>query len=194
MNTDYVDRMNTIGTAAESDDSFMGRIGAWKVSTVVALERPLFGGGFHAIQQGDVWAEHRAEAAAIGVLPAAMPSLLPKAAHSIYFEVLGDLGFVGLTLFAALFVVAWRNATAIRRMVKRSARPDLQWAGSLAGALRTSLIVFLIGGASLSAAYYDIDYLLAAMLAVTRELVENAVSEAGPPPGTLAARASRPRR
>jgi probable O-glycosylation ligase (exosortase A-associated) len=181
----WVDRMNTIQTA-ETDDSFMGRVGAWKVSTAVALERPLVGGGFHAIQYYDVWSTHWATAAGFTVLPEAVPTLAPKAAHSIYFEVLGDLGFVGLMLFLALFWVAWRNAVAVRRLLRRSAREDLAWAASLAGALQMSVMVFLIGGASLSAAYYDIDYLLVAILASLRDLVERSLASSTPTPLTVA--------
>jgi len=172
----WVERMDTI-KSAEDDDSFLGRVGAWKVSTAVALERPAFGGGFHAIQHADVWAAHYAEASQMQSLIAAPPTVTPKAAHSIYFEVLGDMGFVGLALFLALFATALRNAGAVRRLVRRSGRRDLDWAASMAGALRISVVVFLIGGASLSAAYYDIDYLLVAMLAVLRDLVERALRE-----------------
>ena len=172
----WVERMNTIKTA-EEDDSFLGRVGAWKVSAMVALDQPLFGGGFHAIQHQDVWDAHAADAARIDVLADAPVGVTSKAAHSIYFEVLGDMGFVGLALFVALFALAARNASAVRRMVRASRRTDLAWAARLAGALRVSVVLFLIGGASLSAAYYDIDYLLVAMLAALRALVGRALRE-----------------
>jgi putative inorganic carbon (HCO3(-)) transporter len=175
----WVDRMNTI-ESAESDESFMGRVGAWKVSAAVAFERPVFGGGFHAIQEPDVWRSHLEAADQVDIFGLAPPSPYPRAAHSVYFEVLGDLGFGGLTLFLALFGVAWRNAVVVRRLVRRSLRPDLAWAGSLAGALQASILVFLIGGATLSASYYDIDYLLVAMVCALRELVERTMREPAP--------------
>jgi putative inorganic carbon (HCO3(-)) transporter len=186
----WVERMDTIKTA-EDDDSFLGRVGAWKISTAVALERPAFGGGFHAIQHPDVWAAHYAEASHMDSLISAIPTLTPKAAHSIYFEVLGDMGFVGLALFLALFATALRNAGMVRSLVRRSGRRDLDWAAGMAGALRISVLVFLIGGASLSAAYYDIDYLLVAMLAVLRDLVERALREQ-PAPVPVARAAATP--
>ncbi|MFT3736558.1 MAG: putative O-glycosylation ligase, exosortase A system-associated [Rhodocyclaceae bacterium] len=40
----WSERMNTIKTA-EEDSSFMGRVEAWKVSSAIALARPLTGGG-----------------------------------------------------------------------------------------------------------------------------------------------------
>ncbi len=175
----WKERISTI-QSAESDDSFLGRVGAWKVSTAVALHRPLFGGGFHAIQHGDVWGEHLEAASHVAILGSAPPTLNLKAAHSIYFEVLGDLGFGGLVLFLALFAVGWRNGTAVRRIVRRSKRADIAWAGQMAAVLQVSVLLFLVNGALLSAAYYDIDYLLVAMLAALRELVGRTVLE-GPP-------------
>lgn len=174
----WVNRMNTI-QSAEEDDSFMGRVGAWKVSAALALHRPLVGGGFHAIQHVEVWGANVGDAGQLDWF-GTPPPLVQHAAHSIYFEMLGDLGFGGLALFVALFAVAWRNAAKVRRLVRRSLRPDLAWAGSLAGALQASVLVFLVGGSMLSAAYYDIDYLLVAMLAVLRDLVERTLREPAP--------------
>ncbi len=178
----WKERISTI-QSAESDDSFLGRVGAWKVSTAVALHRPLFGGGFHAIQHGDVWGQHLEAASHVDILGSAPPTLNIKAAHSIYFEVLGDLGFGGLVLFLALFAVAWRNGSAVRRIVRRSKRADIAWAGQMAAVLQVSVLLFLVNGALLSAAYYDIDYLLVAMLAALHELVGRAVLEE--PPGAV---------
>jgi probable O-glycosylation ligase (exosortase A-associated) len=176
VSTSYVDRLDTL-KSADSDDSFLGRVAAWKVSTAVALEHPLFGGGFHAIQNGDVWFPHVPAAEQLGVIDVPDWPTYPKAAHSIYFEILGDQGFIGLGLFLALFWVGWRNAGATRRVLRRSGRGDLRWATQMAGALQISLVLFLIVGGSLSAAYYDIDYLIVAMLAALRELVERSLRE-----------------
>jgi probable O-glycosylation ligase (exosortase A-associated) len=172
----WVQRMDSIKTV-ESDDSFLGRIGAWKLSTAVALERPLFGGGFHAIQLPDVWIARRDTAANLPFFVEAPPLPYPRAAHSIYFEMLGDLGFVGLSFFVGLFVVALHNASVVRTIVRRSGRLDLEWASEMAGALRISVVLFLIVGASLSACYYDIEYILAAMLAALRCIIEQTLAE-----------------
>jgi probable O-glycosylation ligase (exosortase A-associated) len=166
----WVARMQTI-ESANDDESFVGRLGAWEVSMVIAGERPLLGGGFHAVQHADVWREHVAEAYRQKLFTNEPPTG-PRAAHSIYFEVLGDLGFGGLSLFLLLLAAGWRNAAAVRRLVRRSGRPDLAWAASLASALQLSLLLFLVDGATLSAAYFDIDYLLVAMAAGLRGLVQ----------------------
>ena len=171
---DWVTRVGTIENV-DADDSFMGRVMAWKVSTALALSRPLLGGGFHAIQHIQVWARQGAGFAALDFIPSPPLAPLSRAAHSIYFEMLGDLGFTGLICLVLLLLSALRDAGAIRRLVGRSARPELAWAAELAGCLRLSLLAFMISGGLLSAAYYDIDYLLLCLLAATRAIVERAL-------------------
>lgn len=50
----WFERMNSIKDAGE-DSSFMGRVAAWKISSAIALENPLTGGGFHSLQVQSVW-------------------------------------------------------------------------------------------------------------------------------------------
>jgi len=47
-------RMNTIG-AASADSSFMGRVIAWKLSFILAMQHPFVGGGFKALEYFPVW-------------------------------------------------------------------------------------------------------------------------------------------
>ena len=93
-----------------------------------------------------------------------------KAAHSIYFEVLGDHGFVGLALYLAILAAAWLNTFQVLNVTRT--RPDLAWAHELARMLQISLVAFLVGGAALSMAYYDgvlvVFALTAALLQVVR--------------------------
>ncbi len=172
---DWVARMNSVQDA-ENDTSFMGRVIAWKVSTALALDRPL-GGGFHAIQHAEVWQGEARSVASLDLVLTDPPGESPRAAHSIYFEVLGDLGFAGLALFGLLLAYAWRDAGTVLRLVRRSGRPDLAWAAELAARLRVSLLVLLVSGALLSAAYRDIDYLVVGLLAALRLIVRRALAE-----------------
>jgi probable O-glycosylation ligase (exosortase A-associated) len=45
VTSDYASRIDTIA-AADSDDSFMGRVVAWKLSFIMAMKYPFFGGCF----------------------------------------------------------------------------------------------------------------------------------------------------
>ncbi len=177
VGSDWTARMQTVQDA-NSDDSFLGRIQAWKVSLGVAIDRPLTGGGMHAIQHGEVWGTQARNFQMLDFVPSLPLGSFPRAAHSIYFEVLGDMGFTGLGLFLLLLATAWRDAGLIRRLVRRSGRPELDWAASLAAHLRLSLLVFMVSGGLLSAAYRDVDYLVVGLLAATRLIVRRAVDEA----------------
>ncbi|MFC0136115.1 putative O-glycosylation ligase, exosortase A system-associated [Massilia eurypsychrophila] len=150
-------RMDTINTY-EQDESAMGRINAWKMATNLALERPLVGGGFH-IWTGNIFA-----------LYAPNPNDV-HAAHSIYFQVLGEHGFVGLGLYLLLATLAFRRCSWIVRMTAK--RDDLKWAATLGTMIQVSLLGFAVGGAFLSLAYYDVPYYLMALVVCTGYLVEN---------------------
>ena len=185
VSSSFTQRVGTI-EEADQDESFVGRLTAWKVTAALAVEHPFFGGGFRAIQHPNVWSEYREKAAAFTFPETPPPRLLPRAAHSIYFEALGDMGFVGLGLLLALFWCAWRNAGRVRRMVREAGREDLAWAADLAGLLRLSLLVLLVSGGALSATYFDIDYLLVAILSVLVQITRRALAQ-GTQAGTQAA-------
>lgn len=150
-------RMTSIETA-QQDSSFQGRVQAWTFAINVALARPLVGGGFGASETGRVFNAYSSI-----YLPAG------RAAHSIYFQILGDHGFVGLTLYLALLAAAWRQCTQIRNQV--ASRPDLIWAADLASMIKVSCASFMVAGALLSMAYYDLFYLLLGALIAMRAII-----------------------
>jgi putative inorganic carbon (HCO3(-)) transporter len=150
-------RMDTINTYQE-DDSAMGRINAWKMATNLALDRPLVGGGF-AIWTGVVFQRY-----------APNPNDV-HAAHSIYFQALGEHGFVGFGLYMLLATLTFRRCSWIIRTTAK--RDDLKWAASLCAMIQVSLLGFAVGGAFLSLVYYDVPYYLMALVVCTGYLVEN---------------------
>ncbi len=137
----WLDRMSTIQTY-EADASFNGRVAAWNTSYEIATQRPL-GGGFSAVKLDWIVQQFPAE----GGLTAG------RAAHSIYFEVLGDHGFIGLALYLSIIAAALFNTFSVLSLTGR--RPDLAWANQFARMLQVSIVAFLVGGAALSMAYYD---------------------------------------
>ncbi|WP_167761352.1 putative O-glycosylation ligase, exosortase A system-associated [Duganella callida] len=155
MPGEWFDRINSINDYKE-DGSAMGRINAWNMTFNLAKERPLFGGGFDIYDPG------------VFLLYAPNP-LDVHAAHSIYFQVLGEHGFVGLLLFALIGFLTWRNCGWVVRQAKRV--EELRWAASLASMIQVSLLGFFVGGAFLSLAYFDVPYYLVVIAAATRRLV-----------------------
>lgn len=162
---DWFTRIDTIRTA-DQDNSFMGRVIAWKISILIALDNPVFGGGFRAVQDLAIWQQQSINFDRLRFIPTAPVFEDSRAAHSIYFEVLGDLGFVGLALFLGIFATAWRNATKLRRQLSESIGGRESWAYDLAGTIQLSLAAFLVSGAALSFAYFDLAYLLVAMSSI----------------------------
>lgn len=165
--SDWEKRMDTI-TSAEEDESFMGRVKAWKISSAIALENPITGGGFHALENPNIWTRFREAPSIMDFVATGPADIHPHAAHSNYFEVMGDLGFVGLALYLAILLNSFFMKAAISREAKHCG-PKHRWAGDLANALGASLFAYAIGGAAVSMAYYEIFYILVMLMAVVRQ-------------------------
>lgn len=134
-------RMNTIQTY-EQDDSAMQRINAWWMAWNIAKSN-LFGAGF-MVAMPDV---------------CALYSPIPtdcRAAHSIYFMVLGEHGFVGFFLFLLLWIFVWNSAGRLR--IQGRLQPQTMWLSHLGGMSQVSLVAYATGGAFLSLSYYDLPY------------------------------------
>lgn len=160
MPAEWTERMETIQTA-EEDGSFQGRLEAWGVCFEIAVERPLIGGGFNATHEASVYQRYR-------------PDLEKgRSPHSIYFQVMGHHGFVGLALFLALILTGWLNASYVARKLRRV--PGMEWARDLAVMIQVSLVGYVIAGAALSMAYYDMFWALLAIVAQLRVLADKAL-------------------
>ena len=168
MPESWTSRMNTIKTY-DQDESALGRINAWWMAWNLALDRFPIGGGF-AVYELDVFARY-----------APIPE--PRAAHSIYFQVLGEHGFGGLFLFMTIWGLAWICANAILR--KARDRKDLEWARDLAAMSQVSLIGYLVGGAFLSLSYFEVPYYIVVLLVVLRRIVD---AEVAAKPRTVASK------
>ncbi|HET7061630.1 MAG TPA: putative O-glycosylation ligase, exosortase A system-associated [Nitrosospira sp.] len=155
-------RMDTINTY-EEDGSVLGRFNAWWMAYNLAKDRPLTGGGFEIITPD------------LFYLYAPNPEDL-HAAHSIYFQALGEHGFVGLGLYLLLGFLVWRTGSWIIR--NTSGREEYRWASSLATMVQVSLVGFTVGGAFLSLLYFDVPYYLMCAMVATRILVAKRLKEA----------------
>lgn len=162
----WIDRLSTIHEAKD-DDSFQGRVIAWRVSSAVALANPVFGGGFHAVQVGVVWDQFKASPGLLGFLSLPVPEFAPKAAHSIYFEVLGDLGFIGLGLFLAIIAQAIWTRWRILEMIGKT-HPQLIWARDMADMLMLSILAYAVGGAAVSLGYFEVIYMIIMLMELLR--------------------------
>jgi probable O-glycosylation ligase (exosortase A-associated) len=169
----WYDRMHTIETYQE-DASAQGRINAWWTAWNVVKERPFTGGGFETFQ------------ASTFKIYAPNPEDVHDV-HSVYFEMLGEHGFVGLGLWLLLALLAWRTGSWAIRRAKRD--PDKKWAQDLAAMTQVSMIGYASGGAFLGLAYFDLYYhllitLVCLKLILLREDAERGVVEPSSRPGS----------
>ena len=153
----WVERMQSIANFQE-DASAMGRLQAWEFAINLALDRPFVGGGFRAFDDPNLWSRFAPE------------GTIPRAYHSIYFQMLGDHGFVGLGLFLLLGLVGWAAARRVIRSTRD--RPDLRWANELARMIQVSIAGFAVGGSFLSLAGFDLYYHLLVIAFLLQVVVE----------------------
>lgn len=157
-------RMDTIEKAGE-DESFMGRVVAWKLSFILAMNNPFFGGGFKALEFFPVWSHLSQEFFSYSFFytGAALPNPhVARAAHSVYFQVLGDHGFAGLFIYLAILVVSFRTAGKVAKLAKKISAP--LWIASLATMLQLSIFSFALGGAALNFAYFEVVFAIFALI------------------------------
>lgn len=143
-------RMHTIQTY-QQDGSAMGRINAWYATVNIAKDR-VVGGGFKCLLDPDIFA-----------LYAPNPTNRHDA-HSIYFEVLGEHGFIGLILFLLIGFTTWRSASQAIKLSRKN--PELKWIADLCSMVQVSLIGYAVSGAFLGLATFDLYYTLIAIVII----------------------------
>jgi probable O-glycosylation ligase (exosortase A-associated) len=151
MPAKWSERMTTI-TEAGKDESFMGRVDSWVINTKFALEHPLTGAGLRNPYKPDL---------AEKVDPVRAPHA--RAAHSIYFEMLGGAGFVGLFIYLSMLGAAFLKTAALQKA--RANFGKRPWTSRFGYFTQISLVVFCIGGASTSMEMWDGYLLIIALVA-----------------------------
>jgi probable O-glycosylation ligase (exosortase A-associated) len=155
MPDSWTARMSSINDYQE-DSSAQGRINAWWTAWNIAMRNPT-GIGFNPANP-EVFATY------------APNPLTINAAHSIYFQTLGNHGFIGLLLFLGIWFACWWTAGWLR--TRNDLPPEAKWAKELGAMCQVSLVGYAVGGAFLSLAYFDLPYEILVMLVLTRVWVE----------------------
>lgn len=163
----WTNRMDSINTM-EQDSSFLGRVVAWKQAVLMAADHPIFGGGFKAGQNPAVWFLYADDFDNLDFIfdTSEYVVVYPKAAHSIYFQVLGDQGLLGLFIFLAILLMSYRKFVWVTKNTSD------EWLIGLARMLKVSLVAYCAGGAALSLPYFDFSFALFALANVLSEIVQ----------------------
>ncbi len=88
--------------------------------------------------------------------------------HSIYFQMLGEQGYVGLSLFVLLLITCHITCWKLRRQSRRL--PQLAWIDPYTQMIQVSLLAYMISGAFLAMAYFDYFWQIVAMTAILKIL------------------------
>ncbi|MGO9519965.1 MAG: putative O-glycosylation ligase, exosortase A system-associated [Candidatus Korobacteraceae bacterium] len=148
------------------DASANSRLVAWGGGWNLAMEYPLTGGGF------DVYTDE-------AIFPSFVPRSLRGAlytkvghlhsSHSVYFELLGEQGFVGLGLFLLLLGSCFASLRKLRKQIGSDGKSE--WAQPYAQMFEVSILAFMVNGATLGRAYFDFLYQIIALVIVVKLLV-----------------------
>ncbi len=160
MPQEWYDRMHTT-TEYKEDASALGRINAWHTAFNVAKDR-VTGGGMEMFRPS-VFREYAPEPYRV------------HDAHSVYFEVMGEQGFIGFGVFMAIMGFAWLRGSSIIRRTRKI--PELKWAYDLAAMVQVSIVGYATGGLFLGLAKFDFYWHLVAILVILDHLVRQALAE-----------------
>jgi O-antigen ligase len=106
-------------------------------------------------------------------------------AHSIYFQVMAEHGFLGFGLYIALIAGTLLSLRSTMRRAKR--RPELKFYFNAAQMIEVSILAFLTAGAFLSMSYFDLFYHLVAITVLLQVLVTEKLMAPAPDPAPAAA-------
>ncbi|MBL8286382.1 MAG: putative O-glycosylation ligase, exosortase A system-associated [Rubrivivax sp.] len=163
MPDSWTERMNTM-KEYKADESAMSRLYTWHTLWNLALDRPFVGGGFRS-DFAAIFQKYAPTGPEYEVFQG-----MYWVAHSIYFQVLGEHGFVAFGLFVAIGLLTWRRAGQLA--VATRGDPEFgAWVPKLMPMVQAALIGYAIGGAFLSLAYFDLPYYLVALVLIVEAML-----------------------
>lgn len=170
----------------ESDLSAMSRLRMWGYGWSVATKRPVLGGGFGIYPATEHYARFGFALCEPGVSNevTANCTMKGRSAHNILMEVLGEHGFIGLTIFVLMGVYAFRVNSWMRQVA--AGRPDLMWVENLGRMVQASIIGYLAGGMFVDKAYLALYYHLLVITAAAATVVKHELSQKPVPAGAAA--------
>lgn len=161
----YLHRLETLKDY-KSEGSAQGRIMAWKSAMRMARDHPFFGvgAGHFAVKYG---VEYRPPGYGRRDLPWSN-------AHSIYFQILGELGIPGiiflLSILLSNIIGNEKRLRQIERYTQTRKSEEHIPNRRLLICLNASLIAYAVGGAFLSAVYYPHLYVLVGLVGIGQRL------------------------
>ena len=155
---EWFNRVGAVGDVEETG-VLTSRVTTWKINFLAALDYPFTGLGFDNTARGFIWTQYVDKLDSLNFIIDTPAPTKGFVAHSIYFEVMGNQGLIGFFLFASILISAFFSlGSCIKAFEKGS------WQHALSKTCRVSLATYCIGGAALNAAYFEMFYLLLAIV------------------------------
>jgi len=155
----WVQRMGTLRQEGV-DSSAQQRLVSWGTTWNFIQDYPLMGGSFYALPDVNVFQKYQTRP-----LPGGFLSSGP---HSIYFQVLGEQGFIGFVIYFGIVASCLLSLFQLRRRTR--AVPELNWVSVYADIITVSLLGFLVSGAFLGFADFDLYYQMVASVCILKLL------------------------
>jgi putative inorganic carbon (hco3(-)) transporter len=161
----YFERMHTVGTY-EQDNSAQGRLQVWGASIRMATDRPLgVGAGNFSAAYGRFYMPNNSAMVWGGQRW--------LSAHSIYFRVLGEYGFIGLGMLIWLILTNIKdNITSRRQLVTAGDKAPIP--ATWPGLVNMGIIGFAVCGTFLGGITYPHIFLLAGLTVRARRIINEA--------------------
>lgn len=154
----FIERMGTIATY-QQDVSAAGRTEVWKWTWGYVIDHPL-GGGFTMFRLNKIEIDIPKYApdskTLIGYTRVKQEA---RAFHSSYFEVLGELGFVGLALWLSIIGATQFGLFRLRARLEGTASEEA-WIPALSRALAQAMLIYLVGALFVGIAFQTALYTL----------------------------------
>jgi probable O-glycosylation ligase (exosortase A-associated) len=150
----WIERMLTLKNVG-TDQSALARLHSWTFAYRLFLDHPILGGGFQTFT-APLYGQYNMLADRV------------QGPHSIYFQVLAEHGGPGLVLFLGLIASCFWSCFRLKRTFLR--QPGSENLAAYADMVQLGLITFLVSGAFLGRAYFDLLYQLVATVVILKML------------------------
>lgn len=151
--TSYYERMATLGST-DGDESASTRVAVWEWTLDYAEENP-WGGGFDAFRGNSFTYEMPIRTETAGTTHIEYRDVVDsgRAYHSAVFEMLGEQGWPGLSIWVWLHLLGLWHMERIRRRLRAKTGENEQWQAPLATALQYAQAIYLVGSLFQGIAY-----------------------------------------
>jgi len=171
----WMARMGQFFGGGKLDESAQERITSWKFAWNMTKHYPITGAGLECFTPNlfATYSERDPKSWLAGHAS--------SGPHSIYFQVMAEQGFVGLGVFLLLLASCVISARRLRRRTARD--PRLAWIGTYSNIVELGILGYIVSGAFLGRAYFDLYFQLVGILIIlkclyAKELRANSIAKA----------------